>query len=104
MHKLKSPRKIKLSHVDAVFSIRKLLRVLLKVRIKIVARGIYSYLFFSYTFTLLFYWKIKISCNRCFPQQIRPQITVKFYTLRDYLSVRISFNMISKRHTLPLVS
>ena len=46
MHELKSPRKIKLSHVDAAFSIRELLRVLLKVRIKIVARGIYSYLFF----------------------------------------------------------
>ena len=40
--------------------------------------------------------------NHCFPQQIRPQITVtvQLYILRDYSSVIIGFNMISKHHTL----
>ena len=60
-------------------------------------------IFFSYTCTLLSCWKIKSCCNRCFPQQIRPQITVKLYILRDYSSVRIGFNMIRKCHTLPVV-
>ena len=39
----------------AVFSIRKALRVLQKARIKIVACAIYMNLFFSFTYTLLFY-------------------------------------------------
>ena len=41
------------------FSIWKSLRVLQKTRIKI---DIYTYLFFSYTYTLLFCFKIKSSC------------------------------------------
>ena len=32
---------------------------------------------FSYTYTLLFCGKITSCCDRCFPQQIRPQITVQ---------------------------
>ena len=55
-----------------VFSIWKSLRVLQKARIKFVARAIYTYLSFSYTYTLLFCWKIKSCCDRCFRQQIRP--------------------------------
>ena len=80
----------------------KTLRVLQKARIKIVARAIYTYLFFPYTYNLFFCWKIK-SCDRCFPQQIRPQITVQLYILRIYSSVRIGFRMISKCHTLLVV-
>ena len=57
---------------------------------------------FSYTHALLFCWKIKSCCHRCFPQQIRLQITVQLYILQDYSSVRIGFNMINKRHTLPI--
>ena len=45
----------------------------------------YSHLpIFSYTYTLLFCCKIKSCCGCCFPQQIRPQITVQ-----DYSSMRI---------------
>ena len=55
-----------------VFSIWKSLRVLQKAHIKFVARAIYTYLSFSYTFTLRFSWKITSCCDRCFPQQIRP--------------------------------
>ena len=59
--------------------------------------------FFSYTYTLRFCWEIKSCCHRWFPQQTRPQITVQSYILRDCSSVRISFNMINNRHTLPIV-
>ena len=45
---------------------------------------------------------IKICCNCCFPQQIRPQITVQLYILQVYSNVRIGFNMISKCHLLPV--
>ena len=51
-----------------------------KARIKIVTRAIYTYLFFSYTYTLLFYWKIKSGCDCCFPQQIK-QITSIIYNM-----------------------
>ena len=51
----------------------------------------------------LFYKKMKSCFDRCFPQQIRPQTTVQSYILRDCSSVRIGFNMINKRHTLPIV-
>ena len=88
---------------DAVFCIWKSLRVLQKVGIKIVAHAICTYLFFSYTCTLLFCWKMKSCFDRCFPQQIRPQTTVQSYILQDYSSVRIGFNMINKSHTLPIV-
>ena len=46
----------------AVFSIRKSLQVLQKACIKIVGRAIYTYLFFSYTYTLLYCCKIKSYC------------------------------------------
>ena len=68
----------------------KITAIVKKARIKIVPYAIYTYLFFSYIFTLPFCWNIKSCCNRYFPQQIRPQITV-------------GFNMISKRHTLPIM-
>ena len=80
----------------SVFSKWKLLRVLIKARINIVACAVYTYLCFSYTCTLLFCWKMKSCCDRCFPQQIRPQITVLLYILRDYSSARTGFNMINK--------
>ena len=82
------------------FSIGKSLRVFQKARIKIVARAIYTYLFFSYTYTLLFRWKIKSCCDRWFPMQIRPQTNVQWYILQDYFRVRIGFNVIKKRHIL----
>ena len=84
--------------------IRTSLQVLQKAHIKTVAHAIYTYIFFfSYIYTLLFCWKIKSCCDRCFPQQIGPQTTVQWYILRDYSSVRIGFNMINKCHTLPIV-
>ena len=43
------------------------LRVLQKARIKIVARAIYTYQFFSFTYTLLFCSKIKSCCDHCIP-------------------------------------
>ena len=60
--------------------------------IKIVTHAIYTYLFFSYTYTLQF-------CDRCFPWQIRPKTTVQLYILQDYSSVRIGFNTINKQGT-----
>ena len=57
--------------------------------------------FFSYTYTLLFCWKMKSFCDHCFSQQIRQQTTVQ-YIFRDYSSVRIGFNMTNKCHTLPI--
>ena len=75
-----------------VCSIWKSLQVLQKVHMKIVARAIYTYRFFSYTYTLLLCWKIR-SC-------IRPQTTVQWYTLHGYSSVKFGFNMINKCHTV----
>ena len=57
----------------------------------------------SSTMHSLFFWKIKICCDRCFRQQIRLQTTVQWYILRDYSSARIGFNIINKCHTLPFV-
>ena len=71
------------SATTVVFSTWKSLRVLRKAHIKIVAFTIYTNLF-CYTYTLLFWYKIKNCCDRCFPQQIRPQTTVQLYILRDY--------------------
>ena len=51
-------------------------------------------LFFSYTYNLLFCWKIKSCCDCCFPQKIRLQTTVQ-YILQDYSGVTC-FNMINK--------
>ena len=67
-------------------------------------RGL-CYLYFPifYTKSLLFYWKIKTGCYRCFPQQIRQQVTVQWYILRNYSSVKVLFNMINKHHTLRIV-
>ena len=44
----------------SVFSIWKSLQVLQKACMKIVARAIYTYRFFSFTYTLLLYWKKKV--------------------------------------------
>ena len=67
------------------------------------SRAVLFTYFFSYTYTLRFCWEIKSCCHRWLPQQTRPQITVQSYILRDCSSVRISFNMINNRHTLPIV-
>ena len=48
--------------------------MLQRAHVKIVARSIYTYLFFSYTYTPLFRWKRKSNCDRCFPQQIRLRV------------------------------
>ena len=53
----------------AVFSIWKALQVLRKAHIKIVARAIYTHLFFYFTYTLLFCWKVKSCCGCYFPQE-----------------------------------
>ena len=71
--------------------------MLLKAHIKIVVRTIYSYLFFSYKYTLLFYCKKESCCNCCFSPQIRSQTTFKWSILWGYSRVRISFSMINKR-------
>ena len=97
---MKNHSKISLSLHTSVFSIWKSLRVLQKVCIKIVACAIYTCQIFSYAYTLLFWWKMKSCCHRCFPQQVRPQTTFQWYVLWDYSSVKIGFNMINKRHTL----
>ena len=47
--------------------------------------------------------EIKSSCDHCFPQQIILQNTDQWYMLQDHSSVKISFNMINKRHLLPVV-
>ena len=60
-----------------VFSIWKLLQVLQKFRIRIMTHAIYTYLFCSYKYTLLFCWKIESSCHCRFPPQIRSQIAIK---------------------------
>ena len=58
--------------------------------------------FFVYIHSPLLLEKKK-RCDCCFPQQIRPQITVQLYIVREYSSVRIVFNAINKRHTLLIV-
>ena len=74
----------------SVFSIWKSLQVLQKACIKIVACAIYTYLFFSYTCTVLFRCKKKKGCcDHCFLQRIRPITTVRLCILQDYSSVRI---------------
>ena len=87
----------------SVFSIWKSLWVLQKAHIKIVARAIYTCLFFFILTLSSSAWKIKSCCHRCFSQQIRLQITVQLYILRGYSSVRIGFNMTNKHHKLPVV-
>ena len=67
---------------NTIAVIWKSLRVLQKACIKIVAHAIYTYLFFSDIYTLLFCWKIKSCFDCCFPHQIRPQTTVQSYILR----------------------
>ena len=87
----------KITTNQLVFFIQKSQQDLQKAHIKIVAHAIYIYLFFSYT------CKVKSSFDQCFPQQIRPQITVQLYTLQDYSNMRIGFNMINKHRTLPII-
>ena len=96
-------KKILSMWTPSFFSIWKSLWVLQKARIKIVVHAIYTCLFFSYTYTLLFCWKIKSCGVCCFLQQIRLQITVQWYVLQDYSSVSIGFNMTNKCHTLPII-
>ena len=55
---------------------------------------IYTYLFFSFIYTILFCGKIGC-CDRCFLQQIRPLFK---YILQDYSSVRIGFNKNNTPH------
>ena len=81
----------------SVFSIWKSLQVLQKARIKSITRAIYTYLIFSYTYTLLFCWKMSC-CDSCFSQEIRPQTTAQLYIFWNYSSLKIGFNMINKRH------
>ena len=78
-------------------------KVVQKARIKIVACAIYTYLFFSYTYTLLLCWEAKKCFDCCLLQQIRPLTTVPLCILQDYSSVRIVFNINLKRHTMPIV-
>ena len=85
----------------SVFSIWKSLQVLRKAHIKIVAHAVFTYLFLTYVYTLLFCWKIKSCCDCCFPQQIIPQNTIQSYMLWDYPRVMIGVN-INKCHTLPV--
>ena len=50
--------------LNIVFSMGKSLWVLQKASIKIVTCAVYTYLFFSYTYILLYCWKIK-HCDHC---------------------------------------
>ena len=81
-----------INHNNSFFSIWKSLGVLQK------ACGLcyYTYLSFSYTYNLLFCCKIKIYCDHCFPQQIRPQTIVQLCILQQYSGVKIGFNMNKK--------
>ena len=54
------------------------------------------FLYIHYPFLL----ENKKLCDRCFPQRIIPHNTVQLYC---YSSVRIDFNIINKRHTLPVL-
>ena len=57
--------------------------VLQKACIKIVAHAIYTYLFFSYTYTPLFCWKTKGCCGQFFSaNQATDRCSV--YLLQDY--------------------
>ena len=72
--------------------------MLQKALFKIVACAIYIYT--SYTLFIHLHF---VYIQSPFPQQIVPQNTVQLYMLRDCSSVRIGFNMINKRRTLPVV-
>ena len=37
---------------------------------------LFTLIYFSYRYTLLFCWKIKSCSGHCFPQEIRPEETV----------------------------
>ena len=60
---------------------------------------------FSYPYTLLFCWKIKSCCHRCFSQQIRPQITVQLYSGRSFCKIfwwKLNWpNYINRLYLLP---
>ena len=85
-----------ISSPDPVFSTWKSARVLEKASIKIMARAIYTYWFFPYTYTVFFCWKIKSCHDRCFAQQIGPQTIVQLISV-------IGFKIINKRHILSIV-
>ena len=92
-----------ITSIFPVFSIWKSMLVLQKACTMIVAHVIYTYIYFSYTYTLFVCWEIKCYCHRWFPQQIRPKITAQSYISWGYSSVRIGFNMINNHYTLPIV-
>ena len=74
----------------AVFSIRKSLRVLQKTCIKIVARAIYTYLFFSYTCT-----PVLLEYKKLLQLLFRLQMIAQLNILQDYSTVRSDFNLIT---------
>ena len=74
----------------AVFSIKKSLRVLQKTCIKIVARAIYTYLFFSYTCT-----PVLLEYKKLLQLLFRLQMIVQLNILQDYSTVRSDFNLIT---------
>ena len=76
--------------------------MLQKACIKIVACAIYTYLFFSYTYTILFCRKIKSCCDQFFSANLTADYSIVIYILPDYSSVRIGFNMNNKCLTLPI--
>ena len=63
---------------------------------------LYLPIFFLYKNSPLKLENERVIVITIFPQQIRPQTTVQWYILQDYSSVRISFNMNNKCHTLPI--
>ena len=77
--------------------------MLQKACIKIVARAIYTYLFFSYTYTLLFCRNKKVAVSSANYTAEHCSIILLFnYMLQDYSSERTGFNMINKRHAQPV--
>ena len=72
--------------------------------IKIVGPAIYTYPFFLMHAVSSSDIKEKVvMISLVFFQQVRPQTIVQWYILERYSSVKIGFNMISKRHTRPIV-
>ena len=85
----------------AVFSIQVLKKA--PSRLRLVLFTLTYFFIYIYTYTLLFCSKIKHCCDCCFPQQIRPQVTVQLNILQDCSIERTGFNMINKHHILPII-
>ena len=83
----------------SVFSIWKSLRVLQNACIKIVALAIYTHLFFSYTYTVLFCWTIKSCCDRCFSQQNKNIIVWGLVSILQTAHTTCSNSCNSRRYT-----